>query len=164
MWTVNEERCVFDGGLEYVVLSEEWKLVHSDEVRALDQIRALDRVGTKTKVRDSHRAGFFRVVNKITLRVIWSFLTNDFDRVFVGAYGSVCAETPKHCAHLIVGLGAERFVKGQAGESDVVVDSDREMVLRLWFFQFIKNGLDHRGCEFFGRQTVTPANHAHTPI
>ena len=81
--------------------------MHRDEVRALNQVRALDWTRTKTQVRYGHRAGFFRVVDKVALRVVWSFFTDDLDRVLVGAHGAVSAQPPEDGAHLVVGLGAE---------------------------------------------------------
>ena len=122
--TINQESRALDCRFQHVVLSEERKLVYCNEVCALDEIGTPDRTRTKTEVRYSHRARFLGVVNKITLRVVWSFFADDLDGVFVGAHGSVRAEAPENRAHLVVRFGAERWVKRNTRERDVVFDTD----------------------------------------
>jgi hypothetical protein len=98
--------------------------MHSDEISALDQVSAPDGLRTKTQVGDGHRAGFLRVVNKISLSKVRSFLADDLDRVFVSADCAVRAESPEYCAHLVAGLGAERWIERNAGEGNIVLDSN----------------------------------------
>src|SRR5215217_5327619 len=124
VWAIDQKSCAFDGSVQNIVLAEERKLVHGDEVRVLNEISTLDWTRTKTQVRDSHRTGFLGVVYKITLGVVWSLFTDNLDRVLIGTDCSIGAKAPKDCSHLILGLSTECLVKWKARESDIVVDPD----------------------------------------
>ena len=50
----------------------------------------------RDRVRYGHRARFFRIVLEIALGMVVSFLTNDGNRIFVGAYGPVGTQSKKH--------------------------------------------------------------------
>src|SRR5438552_18633282 len=98
--------------------------MHGDEVCTLNQVSALDRLRAKTKMRYSHCARLFRVINKIALRVIWSLFADDFDRVLVSADCAICAKSPEECAYLSVWFDIEVRITIQAVESDVVRNAD----------------------------------------
>src|SRR6185369_5362257 len=98
------------------------------EIRALDQIGAVNGTIAKTQVRHRHRAGLFRVVNKIALGVILGFFTNYLDRVFVCADRTISTEPPEQGAHLVFRFSIESRIIWQAGVCYVVVDPYREMV------------------------------------
>ena len=82
-------------------------------------------------MRNGHRAGLFRVIDKIALRVIVRFLADDFDGIFVRADRAVRAEAVEQRAHHIVRTRWKiRGSKLQARVRNVVVDADGEMILR----------------------------------
>ena len=66
------------------------------------KIRFRDEVGrphwprSKPQVRDRHRSGFFGIVNKIGLSIVVRILSDDLDRVFVGADRTVRTESIKN--------------------------------------------------------------------
>ena len=43
---------------------------------------------------------------------------------------------------------------------DIVENSDGEVVLGRRPGHFVKHALDHTWCEFFGREAISPTNHA----
>ena len=129
-----------------------------DELRLVYQIGSADRLGTKAQVRDGGSAGFLRVVNEVALRPVLGLFADDLDRVLVRADRAICAQTPEYTAHRLGGFDVESRVVFQAGVSDVVIDADCEVVLRLGFLQLVEDSLGHGGGEFLGRQTIAPTD------
>jgi len=76
-------------------------------------------------MRDGNRAGFFRVINEITLSELLGRFADNFDGVFIGAYRAVTAQTVKHGLNRFSeGIGAITRVPIQTGVSDIVVYAD----------------------------------------
>ena len=123
-----------------------------------------DRPRAKAQMRDRHRAGFFRIVNEISLREIVRVFADDFDRLLVRAHGSVRAEPVKQRADNIVGFGRECRIEIEAGVRDVIVDADGEMILRRRSREIVEHGLDHRRREFLRGQTVAAADDSRTSL
>ena len=78
-----------------------------DEVRFRNQVAGVDRLRSEAQVRDRHRAGFLRVVDEISLRVIVGVLADDLDGVLVRAHRAVRAQAVEHGANHAVGFGRE---------------------------------------------------------
>src|ERR1700737_2945073 len=105
-----------------------------DEIRRADQIWSVDRLWSEAQVRDSNRAGLLRVIDKVALGKQVGSLANDLDRVLVRADRSVGAQAIEQAAHGAGGFDIEASrVDRQAGMTDVVVDTDGEVL--LWFRQ-----------------------------
>ena len=66
-----------------------------NEIGLSDEIGRANRRGTKTQMRNRNGTRFLRIVNKITLSVVWSIFADNFDRVFIGAHGAVRTEAVK---------------------------------------------------------------------
>src|SRR5213080_3998081 len=133
--------------------------MYGDEVCALNQVSALYWLGPKAQVRNRHRARLFRIVNKITLRVVRRFFADDLDRVLVRADGAIGAQAPEEGAHLSFWFDIEVGIKGQTVESHIVRNADAEMALRIVFRHFVEDALDHRRREFFRAEAVTTADY-----
>src|ERR1017187_4089867 len=163
--TVDQEYASRYQSAEHVVTLKENPLVAGDEVRFGHQITGVDGLRSEAQVRNRHRAGFFRVVNKVSLPVIVGVLADDLDGVLVSAHRAVRAETIEQSADHAVRLGRERGIIVEAGVADVVLNANREVIFRLALLQvvllqIIKDGLHHRRSEFLGRQAVASADHA----
>ncbi len=104
---------------------------------------------------DGHAARFLGVILKVTLRVIGSFLTNDLDRVFVCADGTIRTKTEEHCLDDIVGQNFETGIKAQAQIGDIILNADRKMRFRAIICQVIEHAFDHGRCEILGGKTIT---------
>src|SRR6266536_6070565 len=116
--------------LEHIMGLEQERLVAGHEVRLRDEIGRSYRTRCEAQMRDGDRAGLLRVVNKIALREIAGVLADDFDRLLVRANRAVGAESEKLRAHDVVRLDREARIDIETGVRKVVVDADREMILR----------------------------------
>jgi hypothetical protein len=70
------------------------------------------------------RTRFLRVVDEIALGVKLRVVTDDLDRVLVGADRAVRAQPVEHRPHHFVGLDHEARIDVQAGVHHVVDDAD----------------------------------------
>jgi len=123
-----------------------------------NQVRGADFAGTKAQVGNGHRTGFLGVIHKVTLCAIFSLLTNDLDRVFVGAHGTIGAQAKEHAALDIRGSNAEGGVVGKAGVGKVIVNAHGKVVLGFGLGKFFKYRLDHGGRKFLGGKTIPTTN------
>ena len=146
------------GVLEDIITLEEGELVTGDEMGLTDQIGCVDRLRAKAQVRGGDGACLLGVVDEIALRVVVGFLTDDLDRVLVGAYRAVRTETEEHGAYRVFTFDGEFRVVVDAGMSDVVVDAQGKMTLGGGLLHFLKQAVDHRGRELLGRQPIAAAN------
>src|SRR5215471_11641297 len=110
---IQQQRGAVCGRVENLVALEEIELMDSDEVGALDQISALNRIESKAQVRHGHGPGLLRVVDEISLRVIWRFFADDLDRVLISADGAVGAQAPEQGAYLVSGFRGEVRIERQ---------------------------------------------------
>jgi len=134
-------------------------LVAAHELGLVDQIDRLDRPRTETQVRRRHRARLFRVVDKVTLGIVFGLFTDDLDRVLVGADGAIGAEAVKEGAEDVVGLDRKNGIKIEAGFGDIVVDADGKVVLGGRLFHLVKDRFDHGRSELLRRESVAAADH-----
>ena len=58
--------------------------------------------GPKRKVRQSNGARFLGIVVEVSLGVVFSIFTNDFDGVFVGTDGTIGTETIEEAANDVI--------------------------------------------------------------
>ena len=88
---VHQEDRTRAGELEHVKTIHKAHLVAANEVGFAigDQVGSVDGLGTEAQVRNGNRAGFLRVVLKVTLGIIGGLITDDLDRVLVRADGAV---------------------------------------------------------------------------
>jgi len=155
---VEEERGAGRGIAQNVGLKEEFVLVAGDEAGLLDQVRAVDRVGAEAQVRRRARAGLFRVVHEVALRVEIGFLADDLDGVLVCAHGAVGAEAEEHRVGDAGMADEEHRINVEAGVGDVVHDANGKAVLGGALLELVEDGLDHGGGEFLGGEAVAAAN------
>ena len=112
------------------------------------------------QVRNRHRTGFFRVVNKIALSVQLGGLTDNLDRVLVGTDGTVRTQTIEHRLNrFVMGIGLPALIPVQTGVADIIMDADGKAVLRLVLIQLCINRRHHRRGKFLGGQPVTATHH-----
>ena len=126
----------------------------------------MQRLRAEAQVRGGHRAGLLGVVNEIALREVVGLFADDLDGVLVRAHRAVGAQAVEQRPHRARDFRGKLGVEVQAGVGDVVVDADREVVLRRRLQQLVEHRLHHRRREFLGRQPVASADHllAGTPI
>ena len=74
---------------EQVIFVHVGRAVAGDIVRFADEVGLADRLGTETKMGNSHAAGFFGVVSKVSLGVHIRVVADDFDGALIGANGTV---------------------------------------------------------------------------
>src|SRR5215472_6540592 len=160
VWAIQQQGRVLFGRVEDLITLEEVELVNGDEICALNQVCALDWPRPKAQMRDRHRARLFRVVDKISLRVIRRFFANDLYRVLIRTDRAVGPQTPEQRAYLIGGFVGEVEIERQTVISHVVDNANAEMVLGSELRHFVEDALNHCRREFFGTQTVAAADDA----
>ena len=129
------------------------------KARARNQIRRPDRVRPEPQVRRRHRPGLLRVVHKVALRVVRRLAADDLDRILVRAHRAVRTQPVEQRPHRLRVLGRKRRIVLQARMAHIVVDADREVILRGEPCQLVEHTLHHRRRELLRRQPVPPANH-----
>ena len=139
---------------EDVVLAEVGLVVAGDKVRVAHVVGGADRVLAETQVGLRNAEGLLGVVLKVSLAVHVGRLADDLDRVFVRADGAVRAETPELAGDRAFRLGEQGRADREGEMGHVVVDTDREVILRRVERQIVENGLDLGGRGVLGGQTV----------
>ena len=86
---VQEKDAAWFETAEQVILIHVGRAVAGDIVRFADEVGLADRLGTETKMGNSHAAGFFGVVSKVSLGVHIRVVADDFDGALIGANGTV---------------------------------------------------------------------------
>ena len=160
----DEEGAAFFEVGEHVVLFKEGVLVAGDEVSLRDQVSARDGVLAETEVRSGQAAGLLGVVDEVALGVVVGVVADDLNGVLVGADRAVGTEAVEHGA---IGVGVFLSLPGRivrkGGAHDVVVDADREVILRFFGFQVVKDAFAHGVGEFLAAQAVAAADdHRHS--
>ena len=95
------------------------------------------------------RTGLLGVVVEITLGIVLGLFADDLDRVFIGADGAIRTQTKEQAADGLGMFNREVLIIVQAGMSNVFINADHEVVLRLRLLEFIEDGLNHGGGKFF---------------
>ncbi len=97
-----------------------------------NQISGTDRIWAEAQMRNRNCAGFFRVIDEITLSELFGRFADNFNGVFIGAYRAVTTQTVKHGLNRLVQcIGAITRIPIQAGMSNIIMDADGEMIFRL---------------------------------
>ena len=128
---------------EHIVFFDEARIVTCQEVGFLNQVWSTDLIRAKTQVRHGHGSGLLGVIDEVALCVVVGFRTDDLDAVLVGANRTVRAQAVEHRGKALGGH-IKCLIDGQAGLADIILDTDGEVVLRLFFVKIVKDGLDHR--------------------
>ena len=125
----------------------------------LNQIRCMDWFRPEPKMWNSYRSRFFRIIDKITLRIVICIFTNYFDCILVGSHSPISAKTKAYAANRFIRLYRKTIVVIQAGIADIIPNANCEVVFGMFLLEFFKNPFYHRRCKFFPCQTVpSPKN------
>ena len=157
-----EDAAFFEVG-EHVVLLKEGVLVAGDEVSLRDKVSAGYWVLAEAEVGGGKTARLLGVVHEVALSVVVGVVADDLNGVLVGADRTVGTKAVEHGA---VGVGVLLSLPGRiVGETrshNVVVDADREVILRLFGFEVVKDAFAHSVGEFLAAQAVAAADdHRH---
>ena len=140
---VEEERAALLEAGEQVVLVDVRLLRAGDEVGLVDEVRARDRGLAEAQVRHRDAARLLGVIGEVRLGVHVRLVADDLDRALVGADRAVGAEAPELAGRRAFRREVDiRQRRRQARVRDIVVDADREAVLRRVFLEFFKDGED----------------------
>ena len=104
-------------------------VVARDEVRLGDIVRRTNRGVAETQVRDRDATGLLGIVLEVGLDVLVGVVTDDLDRVLVGADGTVATETPELALDGTGGSGVGVVLARKGESGDVIDDADRELAL-----------------------------------
>ena len=118
---------------------------------------------TETQVRTSETAGFLRVVREISLTVFIRVITDNLHRVLVSAYRTVGTQTVELSLEHTLTAQGDLFLLRQRSESNVIHDTDRELVLRHRQRQVLEYGQDLSRSRILRPQTIT-ATYDHRSI
>ena len=132
--------------------------VAGHEVGLVDIIRSTDGLVTEAQMADGDAAGLLGVILEVGLDVFVRVVADDFDGVFVGAHGSVAAETPELALDgaLRRGVGGGLLLEAEVGH--VVHDADGELALGLGLGQLLIDGEDAAGRGVLAAQAVAAAD------
>ena len=156
-FAVKKEFAAFFEVGDHIVSRNVRGLRASDEVRRVDKVRRLNGGFAETKVRNGDTARLFGVVEEITLSVHIGVIADNFDRVLVRADRTVGAETVELTTDRAFGSGVILLGEVKRSVSNVVVNTDGEVVLGFCGFEVLINGVNHRGVEFLRAETVSSA-------
>ena len=137
---VEQERASVLEPLEQVVLAQIRRNVAGHEVGRVDQIGRADRLVAEAQVRGRVAARLLRVVREVGLAVFVGRVADDLDRVLVGAHRAVGAQADEAGLERAGVVEMQLRSYGQRGESHVVDDAHREVVLRLVGLQVLVDG------------------------
>ena len=155
---VEEQGRAGGGAAEDVDRPEEAELMAADEPGTGHEVGRLDRLVAEAQVRDRLRARLLRVVDEVALGRE-AGVTEDLDRVLVGADGAVGAETEEHRPHRPGRLDVELGADGDARPADVVADADGEPPPRPLAAQLLQDARHHRRGELLRGEPVAAAGH-----
>ena len=110
---------------------------------------------TETQVRTSETTGFLRVVREISLTVFIRVITDNLHRVLVSAYRTVGTQTVELSLEHTLTAQGDLFLLRQRSESNVIHDTDRELVLRHRQRQVLEYGQDLSRSRILRTQTIT---------
>ena len=156
--SVQEERSAFFSDTQNINFAHELELVTSHKVSFVNEVSRLNRVVRETQVRSSHRAGFTRVVNEVTLTIFTSVFCNNFNRVFVSTNGTISAQAEEYGTNNIFTFRINAVVIRQRLVCNVIVNTNGEAVNRFFSKTVVINSLNHARCKFFRRKAITTAN------
>ena len=130
---VQQESAARLQALQHVVFFYVSMVVASHEVSLFDQIRFMDRLLAEAQIGNGDAARFFRIVGKIGLDMHIGMIPDDFDRIFVGPDSPVGTESPELRLESAFLTNVDLFIDRKRQVGDVIIDADREGMLRLLF-------------------------------
>src|SRR6478752_2518323 len=83
---------------------------------------------SEAQMRDRHRSRFLGVVDEVPLCEQIRLVTDDLDRILVGAYGAIGAEAVEQRPHGARWLDLDSLIDRQRQGGHVVGDTDGEML------------------------------------
>ena len=111
----------------------------SDEVCCGDEVRRADGGLAKAEMALGQTAGFFGVIDEISLAVEVRGMTDNLDGVLVGTHGTVGTHAPELGAGLAGGSGLNLLRQRQRGVSHIVHDADGEVVLGYVLLEIVEH-------------------------
>ena len=148
----NEHVGPFPGIAQNIVLIQIGFIVAGHEIRMVDQVGGTDGLGSEPQMGTGHAAGLLSVVFKVSLHIQIGVVSDDFDGVLVGAYGTVRAKAPELAADCSLRHGVHLMAHRQGQMGHIIVDSYGEMVLRLLVLHIVVNRNDLGGGKVLGGQ------------
>ena len=142
---------------DHVVTRHVGRVVAGDEIRRVDEVGGLNGRLAESQVRDGDAARLLGVVEEISLRVHIGVVADDLDGVLVRAYRAVRAEAVEFAADGPLGRGVILLGEIQRSMRQIVVDTDGEVIFRLFLLEVLVDGVDHGGVELLGAEAVTAA-------
>ena len=140
---VEEERAAPLEAGEQVVLVDIGLLRAGDEVGLVDEVRARDWRLAEAQVRHRDAARLLGVIGEVRLCVHVRLVADDLDGALVGADRAVRAEAPELAGRRALWREVDiRQGRRQARVRDIVVDADREAILRRILLEFLEYGED----------------------
>ena len=110
----------------------------------------------KAQVGLGNAAGLLGVILEVSLSVLVGVVTDNLDGVLVGAHGTVRAQTPELAGDDGLAGGDDVLANGQRQVSDIIVDTNGEVVLLLTL-HVVEHGLHLGRSGILGAQTVAAA-------
>jgi len=158
---VEEEHTTLLQRGEHVITADVGGIVASHEVGVIDQPRHVHRTLAEAQVADGDAARLLGVIGEVGLGIHVGVLTDDLDRVLVGADGPVGSKTPEHAGDDTLGRDIDHLLDRQRTTGHVIDDTDGEVVETLAGEVLIDRLGMGRG-EFFAGQTVAPTDNRDT--
>ena len=93
--TVQKERTTIHQLLNHVVLAHIRRIMTSHKVCLANQISGFDLLMSETQMGHGYTTRFLGIIIKICLCIHVSVITDNLDGVLVGAYGTICTQTPE---------------------------------------------------------------------
>ena len=155
---VQKERAAFLDAFRNRVAGDVGRVVARRKVRLVDEIRALDRRLAEAQVGYREAAGLLGVVGEVALRVHIGVVADDLDAVLVRADRSVGTEAEELARDRTLGRRVDKLAERERSAGHIVVDADREVILRLFGIEIVVNGLNHRRREFLAAEAVSAAD------
>ena len=144
---------------EEIVLRHIRLLRTRDEVRVVNEIRRIDRRLAEAQMRHRDAARLLRVVGEIRLRIHVGLVADDLDGTLVRADRAVRAKTPELAGRRafrreidVLGILSERRMR------DIIVDGNREAVLRIVLLEFLVDREDMIGRRVLAAETIAAAD------
>ena len=131
-----------------------------NKVRLTDEIGCLDLLTAKTQMRDGDTAGFFTVIREVCLSIHLGIVIDNADSLLIGADSTVRAKTPEFALDSALGQHIRHIRRSlNRGMINVIIDSHREITLRLIGRQIIEHADNIRRYGILGGQTIAAADH-----
>ena len=136
----------------------------SDVVSCVDEVRHIDRASTETQVRNSYAAGFLGVISEVCLSIHVGVVTDDLDSGFVSADSTIRTEAPEFAGRKASRVNRHFRFARKAEVGNVVVDSQREAVERMFFLEFFEDSEEVFRKNVFGAHTCTAADNVDVEV